>query len=161
MSDAPAVPMTVALVAVAAVGVAFLVWRKGGVAGAASSVGDAAVAAAGGFASGTVGAIGSSVGLPTPMQTTTDPRVARWLIDRAGWFEASKWSGGPALWDALNLPAGSGQAPPGGSALARAFPGASSAPGGPPPAWSTPPYMPTDPGVLVLSEEWGGYGVGL
>lgn len=122
MSSAPDVPPVVALALVAAVGVAFYVWKKGGVAQAASGAGAAIVNAAGGAASGAVGAIGSSVGLPTPDETTTDPAVARWLIDRAGYFEASKWAGAPALWNAAFLPAGSGKAPAPGTALAKAFP---------------------------------------
>ena len=119
---APEVPASVALALVVAAGVALYVWKKGGIAQAASSAGAAAVNAAGSAASGAVGAVGASVGLPTPDQTTTDPDVARWLIDHAGYFEASKWSGAPALFHAMLLPAGSGRAPAAGSALAAAFP---------------------------------------
>ena len=133
--QAPRVPFSVGLAAVFALGVAFYVWKKGGIGGAASAAGagvvDAGVAfvggaatAAGTAASGAVGAIGATVGLPTPMQTTTDPRVARWIIDNAGYWQASLWSGVPALWAASSLPAGSGTAPPPGSPIADAFPNA-------------------------------------
>src|SRR6185295_2337441 len=118
----PSVPPSVLLVVVAGLGVAWYVWKKGGVPAAASAAGAAVVSAAGGAASGAVGAIGAGVGLPTPSSTTTDPRVARWLIDNVGWFEASMWSGVPALAAAYSIPAGTGIAPPAGSAIANAFP---------------------------------------
>jgi hypothetical protein len=115
---------SVAIVAVAAgLGlVGFYVWRKGGIAGAAAGAGAAAVEAVGGAASGAVGAIGAAVGLPTPAQTTTDPRVARWIIDSYGYMTASQWSGLPALVSAMGLASGSGTPPPAGSALAAALP---------------------------------------
>lgn len=90
--------------------------RRGGVAPAAASfgqaVGQGAVSAAGGVASGAVGAVGSAVGLPTPSETLTDPRQVRWLIDRVGYFEASKWAGAGALFDAWRMDAGTGTTPP-------------------------------------------------
>lgn len=107
--------------ALAAAGIALYVWRSGGVAGAAQSVGGAVVDAAGGFASGVVGGIGASVGLPTPSETTTDAQVARWIIDRAGYFEASKWSGAPALFEALTMDEGSGKPPAPGTPAYRRF----------------------------------------
>lgn len=102
-------------------GAAYWVWRKGGLTAAASSIGAGVVSAVGGATSGAVGAVGAAVGLPTPDETTTDPRVARWIIDQAGYFTASKWAGVPALLEAVTLPAGSGTPPPAGSAAARAL----------------------------------------
>jgi hypothetical protein len=106
-------------------GLAFFVWRKGGVAQAAASAGSAAgaavVDAVGGAASGAVGAVGATVGLPTPDETTTDPDVVRWIIDTHGYYTASKWAGAAALISAAMQPAGSGRPPsadsPAGSAL--------------------------------------------
>lgn len=111
-----------ALSAAAGLGlVSLYVWRSGGVAKAAESIGSGAVDAVGGVASGAVGAIGSAVGLPTPAQTTTDAEVARWIIDNVSTFEASKWAGAPAFLKALVMPAGSGKPPdpvsPAGQAL--------------------------------------------
>lgn len=101
--------------------VGLYVWRKGGVAAAASSVGAGAVNAAGGAVSGAVGAVGASVGLPTPQETTTDASVARWLIDNVGHFEASKWAGAPAYVKALFMEPGTGTPPPAGSPAAQQF----------------------------------------
>lgn len=101
------------------------VWKKGGVANAATAAGQAAGAAvvnvAGGVTSGAVGAVGSAVGLPTPSQTTTDASVARWLIDNAGHFEASKWSGAVAYAQALFMAPGSGTPPPENSPAGQQF----------------------------------------
>lgn len=119
---APAVPATVILAALAAGGLAFYVWRKGGVSQAAQALGAGAVRAVDGAASGVVGAVGEVAGLPTPSQTTTDPYVARWLIDRAGYFQASLWASAPALLRAATMPAGSGRPPSAGSLLAAQFP---------------------------------------
>lgn len=103
----------VALVAagLAVVAVAAYVWRKGGIAPAGAAIGAGAVQLVGGVASGAVGAVGASVGLPTPAETTIDAGEARYLIDRLGWFEASKWSGAPALFAAMRLDAGTGTPP--------------------------------------------------
>lgn len=102
-----------------------LVWRKG-LGGAAASVGQAAATAAvdlgEGVVVGTAGAVGGVVGLPSPDDTTQDPRVARWIIDQHGYFEASKWASAGALWSGWMLPYGTGTPPPAGSALARALP---------------------------------------
>lgn len=116
------------LIGAALVGVAWYVWRKGGIVQAATAAGTAAGAAvvntAGAVASGAVGAVGASVGLPTPDETTTDPKVARWIIDREGYFEASKWAGAPALARAMFMDAGTGTPPPANSAAGRRFLGA-------------------------------------
>ena len=129
MIKAEQVPWVVGAVALAAVGL--YVWKRGGVTQAAAGAGAAVVNAAGGAASGAVGAVGAAVGLPTPDDTTTDPGVARWLIDRAGYFEASKWAGAVALARAAMMDKGSGTPPPAGSPIARAFPVAPAASDGP------------------------------
>ncbi len=97
------------------------VWKKGGVTAAASSAGAAVVNATGAAASGAVGAVGASVGLPTPTETVTDPAVARWIIDHAGYWEASKWCGVPALVQGAAMDAGTGVPPPAASAAGRRF----------------------------------------
>lgn len=95
----------------AVLGLAVYVMRKGGAAPAGAALGAAAVDLAGGAASGAVGAVGAAVGLPTPADTVTDAREARYLIDTVGWFTASQWSGAPALFSASRLPVGSGTPP--------------------------------------------------
>jgi hypothetical protein len=119
-------PTDVAIVAglIGLVGVGLYVWHKGGIGKAAAAAGAAAVDAAGDFTVGAVGEIGAAVGLPTPAETTTDPAVARWIIDHpnGGQFEASKWAGAPAYLRAQFLDAGSGTPPPEGSGLYALFP---------------------------------------
>lgn len=88
---------------------------------AAAGIVSGAASAAGEVASGAVGAVGATVGLPTPSQTTTDARVARWIADNHGWFTASLWSGAPALFAAYDLAPGSGAPPPPGSPAALAL----------------------------------------
>ncbi|MGM9480300.1 hypothetical protein ACS5PN_03810 [Roseateles sp. NT4] len=107
------------VLAVGAIGL--MAWSKGGLGNLAKSAAGSAVDAAGGAVSGAVGAISTGVGIPTPDETTTDPAVARWVIDRAGYWEASKWCGVPALLSAMTMEVGSGKPPPNNSALARAF----------------------------------------
>lgn len=97
---------------------AVYVWHRG-IAGAAKDIGGAAVDAVGGVASGVVGGVSEAVGIPTPSQTTTDPKVARWIIDHYGYWEASKWSGAPALAQAWWMDSGTGTAPAAESELAR------------------------------------------
>jgi hypothetical protein len=99
--------------------------KRGGLVEAAKGAGAAVVDAAGAAASGAVGAIGASAGLPTPDETTTDPAVARWLIDNAGQLAASKWASAGAYLRAQLMAAGSGTAPAPGSTIAKAFPSAS------------------------------------
>ena len=72
---------------VAGAGLLALYVSRQGLGNVAASVGAGAVHAVGGAASGAVGAIGQAVGLPTPAQTSTDPQVARWLIDNFGQLE--------------------------------------------------------------------------
>lgn len=109
------------LLAFAAVGVglAAYVWKRGGIVQAFGSAAQSAAVS-------TVGSIGAAVGLPTPAQTTTDPAVARWIMDNVGYFEASRWSSAGAFAGAFGREQGSGSAPPAGSALARALPAAAS-----------------------------------
>lgn len=68
-----------------------------------------------------VGAAGSVVGLPTPMQTLDDPAHVRYIIDNTGMWEASKWGTAWAFLRALNMPAGTGRMPPPGTDAARAL----------------------------------------
>jgi hypothetical protein len=117
-SPSVSIPGSALLIVGAGLVAAVYVWRKGGVAQAATAVGAGLVNAAGGVASGAVGAVGASVGLPTPDQTTTDPKVARYVIDQAGYLEASKWASATALFSAMTMPANSGTPPPAGTALA-------------------------------------------
>lgn len=112
----------------AGLGILGFVIYKGGLAKALASLtstaAQAAVNAAGGAVTGTVTGVSEVVGLPTPEQTTTDPYVARYIIDdpRGGYYAASKWASAPALVAAIGMPAGSGHEPPQGSAVAHAFP---------------------------------------
>ncbi|MFT3665579.1 hypothetical protein [Piscinibacter sp.] len=121
----PATMMAIGAGVLALAGAAWLVYRKGGVSEAAGAVGEAigtgAVKAADGAVTGAVGTVGAGIGVPTPGQVTTDPLVARWLIDTEGYFPASQWSSAPALMQAIFLAAGSGSPPPAGSAVALRF----------------------------------------
>lgn len=111
-----------ALLAVLGVaGFALYVWRSGGVAAVAGSVVTGSVEAAGEVVTGTVGAAGQVVGLPTPAQTTDDPRVARWLIDNVSLFDASKWATATALIKAVLMDSGTGTPPTAGTAVAQVF----------------------------------------
>jgi len=96
---------------------------RGGVSGAAQAVGEAAVDAAAGVASGAVSGASRVVGLPTPSETVTDARQARWLIDNAGTMQATKWASAGALMGAVTLPAGSGVRPGDSTPAGRAFAG--------------------------------------
>lgn len=100
--------------------------RKGGLANAAgaagAAIGGAAVRAAGGVATGVVDAASAAAGIPGPSETTTDPRVVRWIIDNYGYLVASKWAGVPALLSALSMSAGTGTAPAPGAAAYSAMP---------------------------------------
>lgn len=112
--------------ALAAAGVAFAVvglyiWRKGGISNAAQAIGAGAVQVAGDVTAGTVGAIGQTVGLPTPDQTVRDPAQARWIIDNVGQWEASKWASAYAYTAAQFMPSGSGTPPPSNSPAGKAF----------------------------------------
>jgi hypothetical protein len=109
-------------------GVLAFVIYKGGLPAALQSIfktaGESAVSAAGGAVTGVVGGIGDQFGLPTPSQTTTDPAVARWIMDdpRGGYRLASMWASAVAFAEALAMPSGSGTPPPANSAVAQRFP---------------------------------------
>lgn len=118
---APRVPLVGLLVVAGAAAAGLWIWKKGGIANAAASVGAGVVNAAGSVVSGGVGAIGSAVGLPTPADTTTEAEVARWIIDNFGQFEASKWAGAPAYLQAQFMDAGSGKPPAPNSPAGRQF----------------------------------------
>jgi len=125
----PKLPEGALLYAVAGVGLVgafgLWAWSKGGVQNAASAAGSAAaqaaIGAATGVVSGGVDVVSEGVGIPTTSDTTTDPYVARWLIDGWGYFTASLWSGAPALLHATFMDSGSGHPPPAGSAIALHF----------------------------------------
>lgn len=121
MSLRERIPPWLILGTAAAAAVGLYVWRKGGVAQAAQAAGAAVVDTAGEVAAGTVGAVGQVVGLPTPMQTTRDEEVARWLIDNVGHMDASQWSSAGAYLAALWLPEGTGKPPPADSPAGREF----------------------------------------
>lgn len=92
-----------------------LLYNARQIAGAAA---DAVGAVAGGVnnvATGIVGGIGSTVGLPTPDQTISDPAVVRHILDTQGWFEASKQGTAMAFFEALGMSPGSGH--PGGAGV--------------------------------------------
>lgn len=111
-----------------AIAASIYVLLKGGIgnavsaltAGAVSTAGDVAV----GVATGAVTGASDVIGIPSPSQTTTDPAVARWIIDypTGGVLKASQWASASAFAQALTLPSGSGVPPPAGSAVAAAFP---------------------------------------
>ncbi|MCV2361658.1 hypothetical protein LNV08_22055 [Paucibacter sp. TC2R-5] len=114
------------LVILGAAGAAGLyIWQRGGIAqaaaGAGAAMGGAVVDAAGGAVTGVVTGASQAVGIPTPAQTTTDAAVARWIIDNAGYWEASKWCGLPALLKGAAMDAGTGSPPPAQSAAGREF----------------------------------------
>lgn len=96
------------------------IWWKGGVAGAASAAGKALVNVASGITSGAVDTVGQGIGLPSLADITTDPAVARYLIDNpnGGLFFASEWASAAAFFKATAMPSGSGTPPPAGSKVA-------------------------------------------
>ncbi len=120
-----------AVVVAAVLGYKLLTKSAAAVADGVGAVVDAGAAAAGevwhqaydpGGAVGTVvGAAGSTVGLPTPSQTLDDPAHVRYLIDREGWYTASKWGTAWALLNAMNMPEGSGTMPPANTPAAKAL----------------------------------------
>lgn len=112
----------VVMAAAAAVLLAVVYVMTRGVKGAVHDTTSGAVGAVAGAVTGVVDGVSDAAGIPNTGQTTTDPRVARWLIDAAGYWQASLWSGVPALMQAMTMPEGSGTPPPAGSALALRFP---------------------------------------
>jgi hypothetical protein len=93
------------------------VYRKGW-----KGVGRAAAAVPGAVVTGGLDIASAALGIPGPSETSTDPRVARWIVDNYGWFMASKWVGVPALVSAGSLQAGTGTPPPAGSPAYEALP---------------------------------------
>lgn len=93
----------------------------GGAASVGTAVGSAAVGAVTGVTTGVVSGVSEVVGIPTPLDTTTDAKVARWMIDTQGYWTASLWCGVPAMWNAAQMEPGTGTPPPAGSQLAQKF----------------------------------------
>jgi hypothetical protein len=91
---------------------------------AAKDAAKGAVGLAGAVVTGTVDGVSEAIGIPTTDDTTTDPRVARYIIDHpdGGYWAASAWAGVPALVQGAAMPAWSGSPPPAGTKLARRFP---------------------------------------
>lgn len=110
------------LVAGALVGGALLLaLTRNGAKGAGEAIGQGAVDLIEGVVTGGAGAAGAVVGLPMPNETTQDPAVARWIIDRHGYMTASRWASAGAFLRAFSLPEGSGKPPPPGSAADKAL----------------------------------------
>lgn len=100
--------------------IALYIMAKGGIKGAAAAAAGAVVDA--GVA--VVDETGQVVGLPALKDITTDPAVARWIIDnpQGGSFEASIWSSATALAKGQWMTKWSGKPPPAGSKIAQVFP---------------------------------------
>lgn len=100
-----------ATIAVAVAGL-YLLWQGIGAAKkVAGAVGDAVGAAAAASENafvGSVGAIGSVVGLPTTDETLTNPAQVRWIIDNVGHYAASQWGTATAYVKATLMAEGSG-----------------------------------------------------
>lgn len=121
MKSAAAMESEIVLLALLGVG-AFIAIK--GIKGAATAAAGAVIDA-GGAVVGVVGDVaGQSVGLPALKDITTDPAVARWIIDNpaGGGFEASIWSSASALAHGLVMARYSGHPPPAGSKIAETFP---------------------------------------
>lgn len=101
-------------------GAAYVI-KMGGLQNAIAGGVSALMSAAGSAVSGAVGAVGAAVGLPTPSDTTTDAKEARWLIDNRGQLVASQWASAPAYLEAQFMQAGTGNPPSPTSPAGRAF----------------------------------------
>lgn len=112
------------VIAIAVLGIIGFVIYKGGIANAAAAITGGIVNAAGSVVTGSVDGIGQAVGLPALADITTDPAVARYIIDQnsGGQFVASKYSSAAAYAKAQLMPAGSGVPPAPNTALATLFP---------------------------------------
>lgn len=101
---------------------------RNGVKGAAHDIGEGAVDlvvdTAGGVAGGVIDGVSTAAGIPTTQDTTTNPAVARYIMDhqQGGQLQASLWSGAPAYMKALFMDPGTGTPPPPGTKLAARFP---------------------------------------
>jgi hypothetical protein len=95
----------------------FLLWRGTGAAAAAVQSVSAAVDAAWQKAreldqlGTTPGPEGNYLGMPEPEAVTSEPELARWIIDNFGYWEASKWVTATALIRAMAMDPGTGRAP--------------------------------------------------
>lgn len=121
MKSPAALESEIVLLALLGVG-AFIAVK--GIKGAATAAAGAVIDA-GGAVVGVVGDVaGQGIGLPALRDITTDPKVARWIIDNpaGGTFEASIWSSASALVKGQLLPRWSGTPPPYGSKIAETFP---------------------------------------
>lgn len=119
------VPMNSATLALGVGVVALLyVLMKGGVRNAAASAAEAAAGAVVDVGVGVVDGTGQAVGLPPLADITTDPAVARWIIDapNGGYWEASFWSSATALARGWAMAEGTGKPPPRGSRIEELFP---------------------------------------
>lgn len=110
-------------------GIGLWILAKGGIAKAIASLtstaSQTAVDAAGGVFTGAVTGVSDVVGLPTPADVVNDARYARYIIDYpviGGYYQASLWATPSALIQAAGMDAGSGIAPPAGTAVYAAFP---------------------------------------
>ena len=90
----------------------------------AGDIARGAVAVGGEVAKGVVDESGQIVGLPALENMTTDPYVARYILDHpnGGQFAASVWSSLPALARAQFLPEYGGHMPTPGSVIYNKFP---------------------------------------
>lgn len=90
----------------------------------AGDVARGAVAVGGEVVKGVVDETGQQVGLPALADLTTDPYVARYIMDHpnGGQLAASVWSSLPALARAEFLPQYSGHMPDPGTAIYQKFP---------------------------------------
>lgn len=112
------------LLILGAIGIGVFVMMKGGFANAFQAIGAGAVDAVTGAAVGAVDATGQTIGLPALSDITTDPYVARYVMDHpdGGYLSASKWSSAAALVQAGFLDQYSGHVPPAGSKIYAVFP---------------------------------------
>lgn len=108
-----------------------------GLGGVAEDVGRAVPKIIGGVFKGAIDETGQAIGLPALSDITTDPGVARWIIDapRGGYLAASEWSSAAALFKATTMPAGSGTPPAANSKIGQLFPPVIESAGGATGAW--------------------------
>lgn len=90
----------------------------------AQDAGRGAVKVVDGAVTGVVDEVGKIVGLPSPADVTSDPFVARYMIDhpRGGYLRASAYATPLAMARALALDEFSGRMPPEGSRIKAEFP---------------------------------------
>ena len=116
------------VVALGAGAVLVLYVMRNGAAGAAKGLAHGAVGIAtdiaGGAVVGVLDGVSEAVGIPTPEETTTNPAVARYIIDhpQGGQVDASLWASATAYVKALFMDEGTGTPPPPNTKLAARFP---------------------------------------